>query len=124
MTLNQQDQNDSQVGSPKGENNSSESISVGVQCSMIDSLHDMGTQTEHYRSLKHSSTQSNIMQLVDAGVQATTTSCSITTQTLDDKCLNEDQPINYADELAMAQSTIVWQSLMIKILEVDANTAL
>ena len=123
----QQDHNDSQVGSPKGEslNNSSGSNSVGIQCSIIESLHDMGTQTEQYPSLKHSSTQSDIVQLVDAGVQTTTTnSCSITTQTLDDKCPNEDQPINYVDELAVAQSTIVWQSLMIKILKIDANTAL
>lgn len=126
ITSNQPDHNDSQVGSPKGEslNNSSGSISMGVQYSMIESLHDMGTQTERYPSLKHSSTQSDIMQLVDAGVQATTSSCSITTQTHDDKYLNEDQPINYADELAVAQSIIVWQSLMIKILEIDANTAL
>ena len=97
---------------------------MGVQCSRIKSIHDVETQTEQYPPLKHSSTQSDIVQLVDAGVQATTSSYPVMTQTLNDKCLSEHQPTSYADELSVAQSTIVWQSLMIKILEIDANTAL
>ena len=123
----QQDHNELQVKSPKGKSldTSSGSISVGVQCSMKESMHDMETQTEQYPPLKHSSTQSDLIQLVDAGVQATTSSSSFMTQTLDDKYPPDDhQPTNYADELAVAQSTIVWQSLMIKILEIDANTVL
>ena len=120
---------ESQVRSPEGEslNTSSGHISVGVQCSKIESIHDMGIQTEQYPILKDSSTQSDIVQLVDTPVQATTSNCSVTTQTLDDECPNDrhdHQLANYADALAEAQNTIVWQSLMIKILEIEANTVL
>lgn len=108
---------------PKGKL-SNGSISVGIQCS--SKIESVGTQTKQDPLVKHSSTQSDTIQLVDTGVQATVTNnCSVTTQTdvlLDDKYLIGHQPTSYPDDLAAAQSTIVWQSLMIKALEINANT--
>jgi len=122
----QKDHRELQIQSPKGaSSNTSSSISVGIQCSNTKNLHDMETQTEH-NTLMHSSTQTDV-ELLDASVQATVINRSTTTQTsqsLDNgKHLNEhQQSTSYSDKLAVAQSTIVWQSLMIKILKINATT--
>ena len=118
-TSNQQDHKEQ---SPEGASLSTfiGTTSVGVQCDNIKSLHDMETQTEWYPLMKHSSTQTDVAEMVDSEVQAATNNCSVMTQTID---MNptDHPPINFADKLAEAQNIIVWQSLMIKILEVDAN---
>lgn len=117
---------DKQVQLPKGKY-SSNCRSVGVQCSKADNLHDMKTQTDQRPLMSHSSTQSDTVQLVDAAVQSVMISNSSTmTQTSplpNDKCLDDHKQLaNHSDDLAVAQSIIVWQSLMIKILEINANT--
>lgn len=112
-----------QIQSPNG--NSSANISE-VQCNKSEGVHDMGTQTEWYTLLKHSTTQSDPLQLMDVATMTNdvASKCSVMTQTsqpLDDKCLSYHDANNYPDELAMAQSTIAWQSLMIKVLQIHAN---
>lgn len=121
-TSDQQVKQELQVQSPKGETSyaSTGVISVAVQCS--SNTDNKETQTKKDALLKHSSTQSDAVQLVDGAVQTTMNDCcSVMTQTseLDDKCFSDHQ---LKDDLAVAQSTIVWQSLMIKILEINANT--
>ena len=111
------DEQDCKVLSFEEEQDSS--ISVGVQCSIAKKLHDVVTQTDYNSLLRHCSTQSDAVQLVDAASQANVTNNSIMTQLTDDKHLNDRQ---LTDDLAMAQSTIVWQSLMIKILKINTNT--
>lgn len=113
------------------EGNTSGSISIGVQCdSNSSSLHDIETQTEQSSLLKHSSTQSDMVQLVDVAVQVTANDdddrsvMGRTSKIIHDECLSDHQQLidSSPDDLAVAQSTIVWQSLMIKILEINANT--
>lgn len=125
----QQDHNELEVQSPKKvPSNTISSISVGIQCS--ESVCDVATQTKQQPVLKHSSTQSDSVQLVDTAVQASianTSSSSVMTQTselIDEKCLNHHPSTSHPDDLAVAQSTIVWQSLMIKMLQIDASTPL
>ena len=120
QTSNQQDHKE-QLPEGVSLSTSTGTISVRVQCDNIKSLHDVETQTEWYPLVKHSSTQSDVAEMVDSAVQATTNNCSVMTQTIDDMCPNDHPSINYADKLAEAQNIIVWQSLMIKILEVDVN---
>ena len=123
---NQQDHDELEIQSPEGiPSNSISSISVGTQCS--ESVCDIGTQTEQWPVLKHSSTQSDPLQLVDNAVQVSiaNTSSSVMMQTselIDERSLNDHPSTNYPDDLAVAQSTIIWQSLMIKILQIDAST--
>ena len=93
------------------------SRSVGIQCNRTVDISDMGTQT--------------IGSVFDARTQTEmVTTKSITTDTSD--LLPNDQPshslnqssnsnTNTDDRLALAQSTIVWQSLMIKLLKIDAK---
>ena len=122
----QQDHDDLEEQSPKGiPSTTISSISVGIQCSKT--VCSVETQTEQKPVLKHSSTQCDTVQMMDTAVQAgiTNTSSSVMTQTsepVDDKCLGDHTPTSHSDDLAVAQSTIIWQSLMIKILQIDAST--
>ena len=96
------------------------STSVGIQCNRIDVI-DKGTQTIGKTS-----------SVLDAGTQTEVMiSKSAMTDTNDLLPLPSDQPSNSLkqfssttstdDHLALAQSTIVWQSLMIKLWKINAK---
>jgi len=95
--------------------------SVGIQCNRIVNVSEMSTQTSGKATLLlNSGTQTEIV-----------VSKSAMTDTDDLLLLPNDQPSHSPDQsnsttrtddhLALAQSTIVWQSLMIKLLKIDAK---
>jgi len=89
------------------------STSVGIQCNRID-VNEMGTQaTDKTTSLSDAGTQT-----ISKSTMTGTNDLLLQLPHLPDQ---SSSTTSTGDRLALAQSIIVWQSLMIKLLKVDAK---